>query len=159
MVWRMVEELRPRPGISLDEPFVSQLTVEGNVQSKPRVSSTEQDLEVLPLSKVSSEIGPGGFRKRSSLIVVNGVDDVGTGSEISVDILGCLFDVSLNIHGVSWSLGDSQSEVESDGSWDHSDTDDESPRLVDGLCVQDVLVGDLVFEGGQDNERDDSRGH
>jgi len=44
-----------------DEGRVETKTVESDVESEPGVSGTEEDLAVLPLSKVRTEVSPGGF--------------------------------------------------------------------------------------------------
>jgi len=86
-------------------------TVEGNVEGKPRPGGTKEDLAVLPLTKVVGEVSPGSLRDLGTLVVVDGVDDIGAGGKIRVDILRGLLDVALDVHGVAGSLGDGETEV------------------------------------------------
>lgn len=140
-----------------DDRRVETETVESDIKGKPRPGCTEEDFTVLPLTKVSSEVGPGGLGELGPLVVLNGVDDVGSGGEVSVDILGSLLDVSLDIHGVSRSLRDGQSEVEGDGGRDHSESNDESPHLVNRLQAVGGLL-DSALESDKNDNGDNGRG-
>ena len=70
----------------------------------------------------------------------NGVLVVG---DYGVGIVGTPLDIGFDIDSVSGSLGDGQSEVESDEGGNTSDTDDGSPCLVDSLEVVERLAEDL----------------
>lgn len=86
---------------------------------------------------MGAEIGPGGSgcinADDGSIFVDDDVlafDDVG-------NISGGLFEVALNIHGESRSLGDGQTEVEGDTSRDSTETDEETPHEVDAVQLLD----------------------
>jgi hypothetical protein len=115
---------------------------ETNIKSKPRVGSTEEDFEVPELTKVGSEIGPAGLGGVDSLEEIFVVLVGGFSSQDILDVAGGLVNVALNIHGKTGSLWDSQTEVESDDSWNSTETDQETPHEIDGVEV--CYVG--VFE-------------
>jgi len=60
-----------------------------------------------------------------------------------IGVIGTPLDIGLDIDGVSRSLGNGQSEVESDEGGNTSDTDDGSPCLVDSLEVVERFAEDL----------------
>lgn len=87
------------------------------------------------------------------------VVDVVTGGEEGVDIGGGLLDVSLDIHGVTGSFGDGETEVESDGTGDDTQTNEPPPAEVDTVgSTGEILVDDLSTVSGDDNETDNSSG-
>lgn len=123
-------------------------TIKGDIQSKPRPGSTNEDLEVLPLGEVGNEVAAGGLGRLDTLNDGIGVNVVGTGGQEVVDILGCLLHVTLDIHGETGSLRDRKTEVEGDDSGNTAKTDEDTPHEVDmredtGVILQErVLVGD-----------------
>lgn len=60
-----------------------------------------------------------------------------------VGVVGTPLDIGLDINRVSGSLGNGQSEVESNEGGNTTDTDDGSPCLVDSLEVVERLAEDL----------------
>lgn len=62
-----------------DEGRVETKTVESDVESEPGVSGTEEDLAVLPLTKVTTEVGPGSFGSGDMLNGRFGIGDVFAG--------------------------------------------------------------------------------
>lgn len=133
-------------------------TVESNVKGEPGVGSTKENLAVLPLGEVADEVGPGGLGEFGALVVANGVNNVGTGGEVRVDVLRGLLDVALNVHSVTGSLGDSETEVEGNASGDTADTDKSTPALVNGLEVVNGLRKNALLETSNGNNGDDSAG-
>lgn len=137
-----------------DDGRVETETVKGDVEREPGPSTTEQDLAVLPLSIVSPEVTTRSLGCRGSFDGRVGVDDKGTSGEVGVDILRGLLDVSLDIHGVSRSFGDCKTEVQGDGTGNTTETDQDSPAVVDVL-VAGIVVLNLVLESGDDHKCDD----
>lgn len=107
-------------------------SVERNVERKPRVSAAEQDLAVLPLTKVVAEVLEGRLRGVDDDLVRRlGVDDRGTGSEESIDVGARLLDIALDVHGEARGLGEGEAEVESESTRDGTETNDETPDVVE----------------------------
>lgn len=127
-----------------DEGVVEAETVPCDVEGKPRVGSTEEDLAVLPLAKVTPEVGP---RCRGNLGLCNSLSiGVITSRSTTVEeggrILDTLVNLLLDIHGVTGSLGDGQAEVESADGGDAAKTNDDTPDLVKSVDIG--LDGALV---------------
>jgi hypothetical protein len=129
-------------------------TVESDIESEPRPSTPEQDLAVLPLTVVSSEILEGSLGCFNSLNRRIRVDDKGTSGQVRVNILRSLLDVALDIHSVSRGFRDRQSEVQGDGTGHTSHTDQDSPTIVDVQIVTRIVL-DLVLETRDDADGDD----
>jgi hypothetical protein len=129
---------------------------------------------------VVAEIFPGSF---GSSDVLNGgfsIGDVSTRREEGIDVGSSLLDVAFDIHGESRSFGKSETEVKGDGSGNSTETDEETPSEVkvaeleeresdpearkktgekeksSSLSVVDGIVENLLLEGGEDGDRDDS---
>ena len=89
---------------------------------------------------------------------------IGTGWDTldgSLNILDSLFHVTLDIEGETRGLGDSKTEVKSDDTRDTSETNEETPAVVNadggirGVCKDGALVGvddDEGDEGGSCEE-------
>jgi hypothetical protein len=103
---------------------------------------------------MSSEIGERSLGQCvSSLRVLLGVENDVAGTvfedgvlvvgDHSVGVIGTPLDIGFDIDSVSGSLGDGQSEVESDEGGNTSDTDDSSPSLVDTLEMVERFAEDL----------------
>ena len=101
------------------------------VESEPRPGSAQQNLSVLPLTEVPAEIGPaclGYFDLCGDKAVAGtGLDTL----EARIDILDSLVHVTLDIEGETRGLGDSETEVKGDNTGDASETDEETPTVVD----------------------------
>lgn len=81
--------------------------------------------------------------------------NVVAGGEEGVDVRAGLLDVALDVHREARSLGKSQAEVESNGSGNGSEPDEETPAEVDVVCVERGVGNDLLLERGKDDERDE----
>lgn len=127
-----------------DDGRVQSQSVEGNIEGEPGPSSTEKNLEVLPLTKVTTEIGERSLGqgvssfhillcvKRDIAVVALVINILFVGDN-SVGIIDTPLDIGFDIECVSGSLGDGQSEVESDEGGDTAQADDDSPCLIDSL--------------------------
>ena len=133
-------------------------TIESNVEGEPGPSGAEKYLAVLPLSEMSLKVSPRGLGKFCPLVVVDGVDNVRASGEIGVNVLRSLFNVALDVHGVTRGLRNSQTEVKCGGRGNTSESNDQAPALVNGLHVGERLLLDLVLEGRDDNDGNDTRG-
>ena len=132
-----------------NEGRVETETVESDVEGEPGVSGSEEDLSVLPLSEVTTEISPGSFGSSDMLDGRLGIGDVFARRKVSVNVGGSLLDVALDVHGESRSFGESETEVESDGTGNSSETDQETPGEVKVVSVVDRIVDDLLLEGSE----------
>jgi hypothetical protein len=101
------------------------------IEAYPRPCTTEENLAVLPLTEVAAEIFPGSLGSSNVLDRGLGIGDVSTGREEGVDVGSSLLDVAFDIHGESRSFGESETEVESDGTGDSTETDKETPSEVE----------------------------
>lgn len=129
---------------------------ETNVKSKPRVGGTENDFEVLELTEVGPEIGPAGF---GGLDPLNKKISVNVGRALLqniLDVVGGHVDVAFNIHGETRGFWDSQTEVQSDNTGNATETDEETPHVIDRAEVcyvsffeKSALVGSDDDEGNQ----------
>ena len=130
-----------------------------HVEGEPGVRCAEEDLEILPLTKVFSEVGPAGFWCGSTL---NGSIRIGVDFLLGQDIadVHCrLTQVPLDIHGVSRRFGDGKSEIESDTARDTAETDEEAPHIVDTLEVgHGRRTEDSVLVRGGEDECNKGRG-
>lgn len=103
-----------------------------HVKGEPRPGSTEQNLSVLPLTKVVTEVGPaclGNF----DLVGDHAVVRNGFGSlDGLIDILESLLHVAFDIEGETGCFGDGESEVKRYATGHTSKTDEETPAVVDG---------------------------
>jgi len=121
-----------------DDRRVKTETIVCNIESEPRVSTAEEDLEVLPLAVVSLEVGQ---RRSGSVNALNGLvlidvdlpffDDLG---DISLGAIN----VTLDIHGEARSFRDGETEVQRDDSGNAAETDEKSPHFVDDIKMGDV---------------------
>jgi len=71
-----------------------------------------------------------------------------------VGIVDTPLNIGFDVDSVSGSLGDGQSEIESDEGGDTSNTDDRSPCLVDSSEMIEGFADDLGLEGSDGNDRD-----
>lgn len=108
-----------------------------HVECKPRVRRADEDLHVLPLGEMSSEILPaclGNGCPNDRCILINAVDILAL-VEDSVNVGRGLVDVALDVHSESRSLRDGEPEVEGNDSGDATETNEETPHRVDFLVV------------------------
>lgn len=106
-----------------------------NIESEPGPGSAKQHLSVLPLTEVVAEVGPRGFGD-FDLMGDKAVIGSGFGTlPVSVDVPDGLLHVTLDIESETGGLRDCKSEVESNAAGDASETDEETPAVVDGLGV------------------------
>lgn len=143
-------------------------SVKGNIEGEPRPSGSKENLEVLPLPEMSTEVGPrmlwhGGSCFQSLLGLEHEVTTVIVETlalvvrNHSVGVSDTPVNIGFDIDGVSGCFGDGQSEVESDESRDTADTDDGSPSLIDTLQSIDRFTDDLGLEGRDRDDCDDTR--
>lgn len=140
-----------------DDGRVETEPVKGDIEREPRPGTTEQDLAVFPLSIVSPKVTTRSLGCWGPLDGRIGVDHKGTSGEVSIDILGSLLDVSFDVHSESRSFGDSKTEVEGDSTGNTTETDQDSPAVVDVLVVR-IVVLNLVLESGDDDKCNDGGG-
>lgn len=120
-------------------------TVVGDIEQKPRASSSKKNLAVLPLTKVGPEVGPRSLGS-NVLFTVNCSScrclDRGLASIVLLN-LGLFFLLSLllgdiDIKGVSRGFRNGKSEVEGSNGGKSTHSNQNSPHLVDSL---DTVVG------------------
>ena len=85
-----------------------------------------------------------------------GIDVEIAGGENVLDILGSLPDVALDIHGETRSFWDGESEIEGNATGDAAQADEDTPAVVDVLENVKVIVDDISFKCGDDDERGES---
>ena len=123
-----------------DNGVVERDTIVSDIKEEPRTSSSEKDLSVLPLTVVSPEVGPRCFRDCELVGGVangSGVSDLVWVStwlvgHVGLDVRAGLDDIAGDIEGVTRSLGNGQTVVEGNAAWDSTETDDDTPHLVNG---------------------------
>lgn len=130
-------------------------TVESDVESEPRPSATEKDLSVLPLAEVTAEVLPTSLRSRYMLNSGLRVGDVSSRRKESINIGGSLLDVAFDIHGETRSFGEGETEVESDGTRNSTETDEETPGEIEVVSVVDGIVENLLLESGENTDGDE----
>lgn len=142
-----------------DEGVVQTNTIEGNIESEPGHGGTEENLEVLPLGEVGAEVGEGALGG-------GGVGNDGIGSIIlRLEVVAVLLEdggnialglveVVLDIQDVTGGLGNGQTEVDGDEGRQASETNDDTPDIVE---VVDVGL-DGGLEGSEEDDGDDTGG-
>lgn len=153
-----------------NDGVVETKTVKGDVKEKPRSSSSEKDLSVPPLAVVAPEIGPrrlrgvkfGSLHDRYSTHLIR--MPLTLALYVGFYIFLAFLDIASDIKGVAGSFRDGQTIVEGDTSWDGTEPNDDTPRLVDRELANTTAVGDFLgglerfFETRRTDERDDGRG-
>ena len=86
----------------------------------------------------------GVFLEHSVLVVGN--DRIG--------VVDAPLNIGFDVDSISGSLGNGQSEVESDEGGNTTNTDDGSPCLVDASEVVEGFTDDLVLEGSDGDDGD-----
>ena len=102
------------------------------------------------------EVTARGLGRLHALDGCIGVDVELAGGENVLDILGSLADVALDIHGETRRFWDSESEIEGDAAGNAAQADEDTPAVVDVLEIVKVIVDDIVFKCGDDDERGES---
>jgi hypothetical protein len=139
-----------------DNGGVKTKAVESDVESEPRPGGAEQNLSILPLAEVVTEVGPGGL---GDVDLVGNDAVIGAGLDalpVSIDILDGLPHVTFNIEGETRGLGNGETVVEGDTSGNATETDEETPTVVNsrGLGGRPGQNGILV--GCDDDEGDEA---
>lgn len=155
---------------SQDDAVVERDTVEGDIEEEPGAHCADENLAVLPLGVVSPEVGPAGL---GGLETAAGVGDdnsanglirvsLGLSSKISLGVLISLDDVASNVESVTGSLGNRKTEVESNAAGDSTETNDDTPHLVNSQTTNTTAVTDgrgshqRLFEASSNNEGHDT---
>jgi hypothetical protein len=105
---------------------------------------------------VPAEVGP------ACLGDVNLVGDnavIGAGLDtfpVSFDVPDSLFHVTFDIEGETRGLGDSETEVKGDNTRDASETDEETPTVVNGVGFSSGIGKNGALVGVNDDEGDES---
>ena len=141
-----------------DDRRVETEAIEGDVQGKPRVGSSDEQLEVLPPREVREEVTAGRFGRLHALDDRVRVDVVAACGQEVLDILRSLLDVALDVHREAGRLGDGETEVECDGAGDTAKADEDTPHLVNLRVGDGALMEDRVLVRSNDNERDEGCG-
>ena len=84
------------------------------------------------------------------------LSDISAGGEDILDILGSLGDIAFDIHGETGSLGDGETEVESNKAGNATQTDENTPHVIDGLSSGEFSCDDGFLVSFDDDETDDS---
>ena len=107
---------------------------------------------------MSAEVGPACLGNidfgGDNAIVWAGLDTL----PVTFDVLDSLLHVTIDIEGETRGFGDSETEVESDNTGDASETDEETPAIVDSGGVSGGLGDDGALVGMDDNEGDKGGG-
>ena len=77
---------------------------------------------------------------------------------MAFDVPDSLLHVTIDIEGETRGFGDSETEVESDNAGDASETDEETPAVVDSGGVGGGLGNDGTLVGMDDDEGDEGGG-
>lgn len=140
-----------------------------NSQEKPRTSSTKENLAVLPLAVVVYEVSPAGLwwletdssiLKSGSAVDLVGVT-LGVAKLVSFDILAGLVDITSDIEGIAGSLRNGETEVKRHAAWHSTETNDDTPHLVNGKLANTTTFGngfgrlERFLEASGDDEGDD----
>ncbi len=129
-----------------------------DIKGKPRVGTSEEDLEVGPLAVVPAEIRP---RSLGSIDLINlgiSIDDIGTGLEDSIDVGGGLRNVPFDIHSETGSFRDCETEPESDDTGNTTETDKETPHEVDRVKLSGVISKEGALVCCDDDKCNDGSG-
>ena len=86
------------------------------------------------------------------------VDVVAAGGQEVLDILRSLLDVALDVHCEAGRLGDGETEVEGDDGGNATETDEDTPHLVNVREHARVIVEDGALVAADDDERDEGGG-
>lgn len=122
-----------------NDGVVERKSVVGNIKQEPGTGRTEENLAVLPLSVMTTEILPGSLWNLDLLWCLHGCETIRwvrvaawLAVKVRSGILIGLLNVTLDIESVAWSLWDGETVVEGDATWDGTETNDDTPHLVDG---------------------------
>jgi hypothetical protein len=141
------------------------------IKDEPRHGSTKQDLAVPELAVEAEEVlerGLGDIELGATLLTGSnlhqlvGVAVAMLAGKVLLGVLVGLLDITGNVEGVTRSLGDSETEVQSDTGGDNTDTDQSTPHPVDGnlafAVAGSIVAGlvDLVLEAGDEAKHDKS---
>lgn len=127
-----------------------------DIERKPRVGCAKENLAVFPLGEVSDKVGTACARRLDALgnnrIIIL---DVLAGGENILDVLCGLFNVALDIHRKTWSLGDGETEVQGNDTGNATETDEETPSVVDGNRTRVRGREDSILVRRNDNDADE----
>ena len=107
---------------------------------------------------MTGEVGPGGARCLDLLDNSIGINVRLADGEDVFNILGSLLNITLDIHGETGSLWDSETEVESDYSRYTTKTDEDTPHEVDRAMISRSVTENAIFVGRCDDEGDEGSG-
>ena len=157
---------------SQDGGVVERETVVGDIEEAPREGGTGEELGVLGHAVVADEVAEAGLVDGQGLgsILLGG--DTGNlvgvtlvlAAHVGLDVRVGLLDVTSDVEGVAGSLGDGQTVVEGDDTGDGTETDEDSPHLVNSEAADASAVGLLgggeerLLEAESDEEHDESGG-
>lgn len=116
-----------------------------------------------------AEILKGGFRDLESGGGLHHGGDtadlvwvaLGLTLHVGVDVVAGLLDITCDIKGVTWGLGDGETVVEGDAAGNGTESDDYTPHLVDGQLADTSAVGGFassdegLLETGSHNQSND----
>lgn len=155
-----------------NDRVVERDTIESDIEEEPGASGTKENLAVLPLAVVTPEVGPrslgnleltgggslsGGTSDLIGVTVVLAVE-VGLGVSVGLD------NVTGNVEGVARSLGDGETVVESNASGNSTETNDDTPHLVNGELADTIASSRVLgsqkglLEAGSDDKSNDTSG-
>ncbi len=110
------------------------------------------------MANIIPEVGPAGLGSVDALDVLICFNIRFGAFQDSLDIVGSLIDVALDIHGKPRGFWDSETEIESDASGNAAETDEQTPHVIDGGEVGYRRFKDRIFVSGSDYESDKSSG-
>ena len=153
-----------------DDSVVEGDTVEGNIEEEPRTSSSEKNLSILPLAVVAPEVGEGTlWNGELTSVVTDGLDTsdlvwdaLWLVVEVGLDVGTGLDNITGDIKGVTRSLWNGKTVVEGDATWNGTESDDDTPHLVNGKTANTAAVADVLsaherlLETGSDDEGNDT---
>ena len=130
-----------------------------DIECEPRVGRAEKNFAIFPLREVGNKVSTACARCLDALgnnrIVVLNV--LATGENV-FDVLCGLFNVALNIHSKTRGLRNGETEVKGNDTGNASETNEETPSVVDGKSTREGRVEDGILVGSNDddtNERGD----
>jgi hypothetical protein len=127
-----------------------------HVESEPRPGSADQNLSILPLTKVVAEVFPASL---GNIDLVGDDTVIRSGRNtlpVALDIPNSLLHVGLDIEGKPRGFWDRETEVKSDNTGDASEANEETPAVVNAVGFGGGVAEDGAFVGVHDDEGNES---
>ena len=117
-------------------------------KEEPRASRSEKYFAMSPLAVMANKVAPACLGRRETLSGIlqdsSAADLVGvtlgSAGGISFDVLDGLLGIAGHIEGITGSLGNGETEIESNAAWHSTKSDNDTPRLVNSKLADTIAL-------------------